>query len=97
MVRHIVCWKLKENEQGNKLDEMKKKLEGLKARIGQIQQLYVGINDIAAPLGNWDIVLISDFKNFEDLSAYQNHEAHLEIAAYIKRMTEQRAAVDFVY
>ena len=64
MIKHIVMWKFKENEEEN----MKKFLEGLnslKAIIPEIKYMETGIN--INPNNEYDAILISEFETMEDL------------------------------
>jgi hypothetical protein len=49
-----------------------------------------------APGDDFDVVLISDFDSLDDIRAYQEHPAHLEVAGFIRSVVASRAAVDFV-
>ena len=40
-------------------------------------------------------MLISDFDSVEDIAIYQEHPAHLEVAAFIRSVVASRASVDF--
>ena len=57
----------------------------------------MGINSKQASVQNFDIVLISEFENFNDLSIYQEHPAHKEAGSFIRKVTKDRAAIDFKY
>ena len=63
MIKHIVMWKFKENEEEN----MKKFLEGLnslKNIIPEIAYMETGIN--INPKNEFDAILISEFKTMEE-------------------------------
>ena len=64
MIKHIVMWKFKENEEEN----MKLFLEGLnklKGIIPEIKNMETGIN--INPKNDYDAILISEFETMEDL------------------------------
>ncbi len=98
MLKHIVMWKLKEEAQGrpgkeNAL-EMKKLLEDLKAKIPEIIELEVGLQ-FKSVEGASDVVLVSLFKNEEDLGKYQKHPDHQKIVAFIQSVVAERRVVDY--
>ena len=98
MIKHIVMWKLKDENEGlNKLEiaeKMKKVLEELKNNISEIENIEAGI-DINGSEAAYDIVLYSSFKNKADLARYQKHPEHIKVAEYIKKVTIDRAVVDY--
>lgn len=97
MIRHIVMWKLKnyENREIKRLNafKLKDELQDLKKEIVQIKALNVGIN--LNPENEYDIVLESEFDNFDDLITYQKHPAHLKVVEFLKTVRESKASVDY--
>ncbi len=92
MIKHIVMWKFKENEEEN----MKKFLEGLnslKNIIPEIAYMETGIN--INPKNEFDAILISEFKTMEDLEKYKNHPEHLKVSALCKSIRVDRQAIDY--
>lgn len=100
MVRHIVCWKIKEQAEGKtkteNLELMKEKLISLKS-LPMLKSLEVGINSPMADNANFDIVLNTVFENFEALNQYQVHPEHKAVAAFIGSIREERACVDYEF
>jgi len=99
MVKHIVCWNLYEKAKGKTQQqnamEIKEKLLGLKNKIPQIQTIEVGINSDKANPDNYNVVLITEFKNFEDLEFYQKHPAHQEFVEFVTPLRSDKVAVDY--
>lgn len=99
MVRHVVCWKLKDEVNGrSKLQnalEAKMMLEGLREVIDEIRFISVGINAPGTPEGNWDMILESEFTTLRDLETYATHPEHLKVVDFIKQITEARICVDY--
>lgn len=99
MVKHIVMWNLKEEALGNTKEEnailIKEKLEALKADIPELKYIEVGINNKNYAPKNYDVVLISEFENFEALYEYKVHPKHQEAGKFVGKVTETRAAVDY--
>ncbi len=96
MIKHFVMWQIKDDLNKDETTfEMKKKLEKLKNVIPQILQLEVGIDIIKNPYSNFDIMIETHFKNFEDLKTYQEHPEHLKVVEYVKKVVKNRACVDY--
>ncbi|KGK87007.1 Dabb family protein [Clostridium sp. HMP27] len=98
MIKHIVMWKLKEFADGKKKQEnakiIKTDLENLQDKINEIKFIEVGINVNSSPQA-YDIVLYSQFENMEDLNIYQNHSEHIRVGEFIKKVVNERVAVDY--
>ena len=98
MLKHIVLWKFKENAEGGSAAEnisaVKKMLEGLFGKIPEILSIHVRKNTFSFA-GNYDVALIAEFESETELKAYQAHPLHVEAAAFVKKVTEARAAVDY--
>jgi rRNA maturation protein Rpf1 len=95
LVKHIVFFKLKENSQEKK-EEVKSKLLSLKGKVEVLKNIEVGLN-FADEARAYDIALLTDFENEEDLKSYAIDPYHLEIVEYIKRVTVSSKVVDFKY
>ena len=98
MIKHLVMWKLKDFAGGatktvNAL-KMKELLESLKNKISMIKDIEVGINVINTD-ASADVVLYSEFKNMDDLNAYQKHPEHEKVVSFIKEVVVERRVVDY--
>ena len=89
MIKHIVMWKLKDNNK-----EENAMLEGLKSEIKEIEEIEVGIN-INKSDASMDVCLVSVFKSLEDLDIYQNHEKHVRVATFVREVSKERKVADF--
>jgi hypothetical protein len=97
MLKHIVCWKIKETDGVSKeenLLKMKSLLESIPSQISEIIDLEVGINVAVADTA-FDISLYSSFRDQGALEAYQKHPAHVEVGNFIKSVAIGRAVVDY--
>ncbi|MGL5634047.1 MAG: Dabb family protein [Sarcina sp.] len=94
MIKHIVMWKLKEENKADVAKKIKKSLEFLKNEIIEIVEIEVGIN-INESDAAYDVVLYSRFKSEEDLDIYQKHPKHLEVSGFIKSVVASRVVVDY--
>ena len=97
MIRHVVSWKLIEEDPAARevaALEIKRRLGELQRDIPQILALEVGIN-VAYPESNWDVVLIADYASLETLEEYQVHPAHKVFVDFVVPQVAKRANVDF--
>lgn len=101
MIKHIVMFKLKDIADGKSAYEnavkAKEMAEPLKDKISEIKGMSVEINSDKAPESNYDIALICDFENIDDLNAYQTNPEHLKFGAFIKEVRTDRACIDYEY
>ncbi len=98
MVRHIVMWKMAPlPDREEKAAAIKENLEALKEKIDVIVDIEVGINFNDTDSAS-DVVLVSTFKNKEDLNEYQNHSAHKAVgAAYVRPNVAERRVCDYEF
>ena len=100
MVKHIVCWKLKELAEGKSKSEnlqiMQQKLNSLKS-LPMVVELEVGTTIASADSSNNDIVLVTVFKSLADLKAYQVHPEHQKVGEFVNKIKDTRACVDFEF
>ena len=92
MIKHIVIWNFKENEE----KRMKQFLEGLnslKAIIPEIKYMETGVN--INPNNEYNAILISEFKDMEDLEKYKNHPEHIKVSNLCKEIRIDRQAIDY--
>ncbi len=91
MIRHIVMWKFRPGTEG----AQEQFLSGLRALQGVVPQLLRSeVARNVAP-GNYDAVLVSEFRSLEDLEAYKNDPRHKAVSALCKSIREDRVAVDY--
>ena len=99
MIKHIVFFSFVDSYEGmNKNEiaqEIKTQLEALQDLVPQLRKIEVGINLADAPVGNYDLVLYTEFDTMADLDAYQIHPEHKRVAAFIGKVKSQRACVDY--
>jgi len=101
MIKHIVMWTIKEGETSRmkfeRMAEVKARLMELKDKISAVASIEVFFNSALAPQDNFDIVLISEFNTWADLEQYKIHPDHVEVAAYINNVKQNRTAIDFEF
>lgn len=96
MIRHICMFKLKEENKEANLKEALERLESMRG-MELIQIFEVVTNDSEAPDSNYDLSLIFDFKDMDDLNAYQKDPKHLEFGKFITEVRENRACIDYKF
>ena len=97
MIRHIVSWKLRADDEPEKAiaaAEIAAALTGLVGVIPEIVTLSVSRN-IAYADKNHDVVLVADFETLDGLDAYQVHPEHIKAAGVVGARVVARASVDF--
>lgn len=99
MLKHIVCWKIKESANGSSRQEnagrMKKELDALPALIEEIIDFEVGLNFNPSEAA-YDISLYSSFKDQDALDRYQKHPAHEKVVEFARSIVEKRVVVDYL-
>ena len=100
MVRHIVMIKLKEIpaafERQNAINQIKAGLEALPSKIKEIKNYEVGVNINPNPAA-YEIVLISEFENFNDLNIYREHPEHIKVLELIGKYKDNSVFNDYIY
>jgi len=91
MIRHIVMWKFRPGTEA----EQERFLSGLRNLQGVIPQLLRSEAARNVGPGNYDAVLVSEFKSLEDLEAYKKDPRHQAVSELCKSIREDRAAVDY--
>jgi len=99
MIKHIVCWKLKNRtepvEKNSDAIAIKSALENLKGKIDGLLHLEVGF-DYCNTDSAGDIVLYSEFESKEALSNYQKHPLHVEVGQkFVRPNTCNRRMIDY--
>ena len=92
MLKHIVTWKMKEENKAENMADIKSRLEALVGVIDEIKSLEVGINENG---GEYDIILITEFEDKKALETYDQHPSHQEVRKFVRSVVETRIAVDF--
>lgn len=94
MIKHIVCFKLKDNspEECNKAAEI---LRSMKGNVGLIRDIEVGV-DFLHSERSYDIILQVVLDNAEALEKYQNDEYHCNVVKkHMHAVRESSVAIDY--
>lgn len=99
MIKHVVLFKLAPFAEGNSKHEnaiyLKDKLEGLQDLIPELLKVEVVLNNPQASTDNYDLMLLTEFDNLQDLDVYVNHPEHVKVASFISKVRTDRAAIDY--
>lgn len=95
MIKHIVCFKLKDNTEENCL-KAKEVLLSMQGNVPQIREIEVGV-DFLHSERSYDIILqvvLDDAKALED---YQNDPYHCSVVkTHMHSVREASVAIDYV-
>ena len=94
MIKHVVCFKLKEGED---VDFAVNLLLSMKGKVDEIIDMEVG-KDFLHSQRSYDIILIVTLKDREALDSYQSNEYHCEvIKTHMHKVRESSVAVDYEF
>lgn len=93
MITHIILIKLVHTN-AETVEEARKVLAGLDGKIPQLRHFEVGAN-ILESYRSYDLALLARFDSLEDLEAYQQHPAHVEVVKYLQGVRQSVVTVDY--
>lgn len=98
MIKHIVMWTLRDfaggRSKAENLSLMKAMLDKLPAKIPEIKAFEVSTDIYRSdPVG--DIVLYSEFNSIEDFELYRVHPDHEAVKAFVAKIRDTRAMIDY--
>lgn len=94
MIKHIVCFKLKDNSY-KKCLEAKNILMSMKSNVDLLKDIKVGI-DFLHSERSYDIILETILETKEDLELYQKDKYHCEVVKkYMHAVRETSIAIDY--
>lgn len=98
MVRHIIMMKWKDDAPDAQKEAACAAILNLKNELPQIRDLSIGPNQnkgTARP-PRYNVAMVIDFDNFEDLAAYNKSEAHDKMVAdHLVALVESITGVDY--
>lgn len=93
MIKHIVFFKLKEPTAEN-IEKTVQVLRNMDGKIPMVKSLEAGA-DVIHSERSYDLALIVELDNLEDLQAYAVHLVHQEVIQYINTVKDHTLSVDF--
>lgn len=95
MIKHVVCYKLKDNSIEKK-EEVKQMLLTMKGKLNYFTDITVGL-DFLGSERSYDVVLEMTFNTKEDMENYQKDEYHFNvIKPYMKSVRVGSVSVDYI-
>lgn len=92
MIKHVVCFKLNENESPEVAANV---LRGMKGNVPEIIEMEVG-TDFLHSARSYDVYLSVVVKDKEALESYQKDKYHCEVVKkHMHAVTKTSVAVDF--
>ena len=95
MIKHIVMFKLKDRNKEN-IEKIVDALKTLEGNIDVLRSAEIGINFTESER-SYDIVLIVEFSNKEDLSTYGPHPNHIPVIDIIRSLCSGSVVVDYKF
>ena len=99
MVKHIILWKLKDELEGEALENVKQGIKsGLEGLNGQIPGLVeIHVNTVGLPSSKEaDLMLDSAFESIEALKGYSTNPLHVHVAdTFVRPFTQHRSCFDY--
>ena len=95
MVKHIILWKLKDEQNTAAVKQnIKTEIEGLLGKIDGLLEISVQVGGLAS--SNADVMLYSVFEDENALKTYATHPAHVRVAdTFVRPYTQTRMCLDF--
>ena len=92
MVKHVVCFKIKDGESVDKAVEVLKSMEG---KVKQIKGIEVGKDQLHSSR-SYDIMLTVILEDMEALEEYQRDEYHVNVVKeHMHKVRESSIAIDY--
>ena len=92
MIKHVVCFKLKEGESKEKAKEV---LLSMKGKVPTIRSIEVGIDELHSAR-SYDIILEVLLEDFDALKEYQADEYHCSVVKkHMHAVRESSISIDF--
>lgn len=94
MIKHIVCFKLKDNSE-EMLSKTKLVLMSMKDNVPTVKDIEVGVDFLHSPR-SYDIFLAVTLESREALDEYQKDTYHVEVVKrHMHAVMESSVALDF--
>ena len=92
MIKHIVCFKLKEGESPEKAKEV---LLSMKGNVKTLRDIQVGVDELRSPR-SFDVVLEVVLDDFNALDEYQKDDYHCSVVKkHMHSVAEKSISIDF--
>ncbi len=95
MIKHIVLVRFKPGTERQEIERIIQGLRGLPGIIPEMRGYEVG-EDVAHSPRSFDAAVVGRYDDLDALKRYQEHPAHVPLAAALRAVAEQMVSVDFV-
>ncbi|OBQ46056.1 Dabb family protein [Halodesulfovibrio spirochaetisodalis] len=100
MIQHIVWFTMKEHAEGASANENAQKvaalLRSLEGKIPSLRSLEVSTDFASTTTEPIHVLLYATYDDEEGLKAYAEHPEHVAIGEFIRKVRDERKAIDFV-
>lgn len=100
MIRHIIMFRFinaeNESDKLEKAERMKKTFSPLRDIIHVVKSYEVAINSKKTEY-SYDLAIISEFSNWDDLKTYLNHPEHQKAIGLCKDIKKEKAVIDYEF
>ncbi len=94
MIKHIVCFKLKDRSKES-CEKAAKLFRSMEGKVPQLKSIQVGVDFLHSPR-SYDIILETTFENTDALNDYQNNPYHCDVVKrYIHGVQESSVSIDY--
>ncbi len=92
MIKHVICFKLKQGESAEKAKEVLLSMEG---NVPMLRGIEVGIDALHSPR-SYDVILNVLLDDMDALAAYQKDAYHCDVVkTHMHAVVETSVAVDY--
>ena len=92
MIKHVICFKLKQGESAEKAKEVLLSMEG---NVPMLRGIEVGIDALHSPR-SYDVILNVLLDDMDALTAYQKDAYHCDVVkTHMHAVVETSVAVDY--
>jgi hypothetical protein len=94
VIRHVVMFKLKPGVSQAQRDEWLRMSRRLHAEIDLVRAFSIGSDLLRLPR-SYDVAVVADFDDLDDVRAYADHPTHLATVALSRELSEHIVSVDY--
>ncbi len=99
MIKHIVLWRLLATDavaRSKAIEEVETAFSGLDALVSEIVTLDI-VRNVVHNDSNWDIGLVSEFRDERDFAGYLANADHKKAGAVVSALAAERASIDYEF
>lgn len=94
MIRHVVLFKLDADADPVEVEAWLGLMRQLPGKIDFVRAFSVGRDEMHIPRA-YDVALVADFDNLDDVRRYGPHPAHIPVAEMSAKLCQHVCSVDF--